>query len=131
MLFSLHCLQMPNQPAILFSIFSSRTFVPHSKQKYLFCIFLVNPLIEVIIVYLYDTAGAWSEWTKRVLLEIIILLDTEYIFYLILSNRYSKLWDKKSLELFLVSNCINANLQWIVLNSRHHILKDMLGLLRN
>ena len=33
----IHRLQIPNQSAILFSILSSTTFVPHSKQKYLFC----------------------------------------------------------------------------------------------
>ena len=81
------------------SFLQERLFHIQNKSIF-FAYILIILLIYDIIVYLYGTASTWSEWTKRVLLEIIILPDTEYIFYLILSNEDSMLWEKIARVIF-------------------------------
>ena len=58
----------------------------HIQNKSIFFPFDSELLNNTFIVDLYDTASTWSEWTTRVLLEIIILLDTEYIYLMIFSS---------------------------------------------
>ena len=58
----------------------------HIQNKSIFFPFGSELLNNTFIVDLYDTASTWSEWTTRVLLEIIILLDTEYIYLMIFSS---------------------------------------------
>ena len=58
----------------------------HIQNKSIFFSFDSELLNNTFIVDLYDTASTWSEWTTRVLLEIIILLDTEYIYLMIFSS---------------------------------------------
>src|ERR1044072_1771128 len=66
--------------------FCLQEHLSHIQNKSIFFAFDFIILMKAIIVYLYDTISTRSVWTKIVLLEIIILLDIEYIFYLILSS---------------------------------------------
>jgi uncharacterized membrane protein YobD (UPF0266 family) len=111
-----YCIVYRYQTNLLFYFpFCLQQHLFHIQNKSIFFAFDIIILINAIVVYLYDTVSTCSEWTKIVLLEVIILLDIEYIFYLNYSLGIMKSIYESSCHLnnfFLIWSRVLDKLTW-------------------